>query len=89
MFEKAKERLAKKKAAEAAAAAPGASSKSPAPVQAPNSIVLFHYPTSPIARRVVWYLKLRGLDYAECVSLCIFVCVLLGLETVNTGYVGA
>lgn len=32
-----------------------------------NSIVLYHYSFSPYARRVLWYLALRGIDYAECV----------------------
>ena len=36
--------------------------------EAPNGIVLWHYPFSPFARRVVWYLTLRGIEYAECVS---------------------
>lgn len=31
-----------------------------------NGIVLYHYSYSPFARRVVWYLALRGIDYAEC-----------------------
>lgn len=31
-------------------------------------IVLYHYPYSPYARRVAWYLSLRGIPYAECVS---------------------
>jgi hypothetical protein len=35
--------------------------------EAPNGIVLWHYPFSPFARRMVWYLQLRGLEYAECV----------------------
>lgn len=31
-----------------------------------NGIVLYHYSFSPFARRVTWYLALRGIDYAEC-----------------------
>ncbi|KIX10002.1 uncharacterized protein Z518_01083 [Rhinocladiella mackenziei CBS 650.93] len=31
-----------------------------------NGIVLYHYSFSPFARRVLWYLSLRGIDYAEC-----------------------
>ena len=34
-----------------------------------NGIVLFHYSFSPYARRVSWYLALRGIDYAECVRV--------------------
>ncbi len=34
-----------------------------------NGIVLYHYSFSPFARRVLWYLSLRGIDYAECVSI--------------------
>jgi len=30
--------------------------------------VLFHYPFSPYARRIVWYLALRGIDYAQCLQ---------------------
>ena len=33
----------------------------------PPPIVLYHYPFSPYARRVVWYLRLRGIPYLECV----------------------
>lgn len=33
-----------------------------------NNLVLYHYSFSPYARRVLWYLSLRGIDYAECVS---------------------
>lgn len=33
-----------------------------------NDIVLFHYHISPLGWRVVAYLALRGIDYAECVS---------------------
>ena len=32
-----------------------------------SEIVLYHYPFSPYAKRVIWYLAFRGLDYAECV----------------------
>ncbi|KAL6718811.1 hypothetical protein ACLMJK_003045 [Lecanora helva] len=35
---------------------------------APNDIVFFHYPFSPFARRVIWYLALRGIDYAQCLQ---------------------
>ncbi|SPN97263.1 uncharacterized protein DNG_00777 [Cephalotrichum gorgonifer] len=31
-------------------------------------IVLYHYPYSPYARRVVWYLALRGIPYMECIQ---------------------
>ena len=34
-----------------------------------NGIVLYHYSFSPYARRVTWYLALRGIGYAECVCL--------------------
>ncbi|KAL8681215.1 MAG: hypothetical protein Q9186_002673 [Xanthomendoza sp. 1 TL-2023] len=33
-----------------------------------NDIILFHYPFSPYARRVIWYLTLRGIEYAECIQ---------------------
>ncbi|KAF2648781.1 hypothetical protein K491DRAFT_231051 [Lophiostoma macrostomum CBS 122681] len=33
-----------------------------------NGIILWHYPFSPFARRVIWYLQLRGLEYAECIQ---------------------
>ncbi|KAF2197356.1 glutathione S-transferase [Delitschia confertaspora ATCC 74209] len=36
--------------------------------EAPNGIVLFHYPFSPYARRVTWYLQLRGIAYAQCIQ---------------------
>jgi len=38
---------------------------SPSPT-APNSIILFHYPFSPYARRIVFYLQLRQIPYAQC-----------------------
>lgn len=31
-------------------------------------IVLYHYAYSPFARRLVWYLHLRGIPYSQCVS---------------------
>ncbi|KAF2843220.1 glutathione S-transferase [Patellaria atrata CBS 101060] len=34
----------------------------------PNNIILFHYPYSPFARRVTWYLTLRGIEYAQCIQ---------------------
>ncbi|KAI5203826.1 hypothetical protein AUEXF2481DRAFT_26061 [Aureobasidium subglaciale EXF-2481] len=34
----------------------------------PNDIILFHYTFSPFAKRIVWYLKLRGIPYAECIQ---------------------
>lgn len=33
-----------------------------------NDIVFFHYQFSPFARKVIWYLTLRGIDYAECLQ---------------------
>lgn len=30
-------------------------------------IILYHYPFSPYARRIVWYLQLRGIPYKQCV----------------------
>lgn len=33
-----------------------------------NDIVLFHYQFSPYARRIIWYLTLRGIDYAQCIQ---------------------
>ncbi|KAF2492900.1 hypothetical protein BU16DRAFT_93411 [Lophium mytilinum] len=37
-------------------------------MSAPNNIVLFHYPFSPYARRVIWYLAIRGIEYAQCLQ---------------------
>ncbi|KAF2155776.1 hypothetical protein K461DRAFT_310393 [Myriangium duriaei CBS 260.36] len=34
----------------------------------PNDIILFHYPFSPYARRIVWYLTLRNIPYAQCLQ---------------------
>ncbi|KAI5462398.1 hypothetical protein BGZ63DRAFT_355626 [Mariannaea sp. PMI_226] len=31
-------------------------------------IVLYHYTASPYARRVVWYLALRGIPYKQCIQ---------------------
>ncbi|KAF4548287.1 Hypothetical protein D9617_29g006630 [Elsinoe fawcettii] len=36
--------------------------------QIPNDIILFHYPFSPYARRIVWYLTLRNIPYAQCLQ---------------------
>lgn len=33
-----------------------------------NDMILFHYQFSPYARRVIWYLTLRGIDYAQCMQ---------------------
>ncbi len=33
----------------------------------PNDLILYHYPYSPVARRIVWYLAFRGIEYAQCV----------------------
>ncbi|KAK0638765.1 hypothetical protein B0T16DRAFT_338623 [Cercophora newfieldiana] len=34
----------------------------------PPPIVLYHYPFSPYARRIVWYLRLRGISYLQCLQ---------------------
>jgi glutathione S-transferase len=31
-------------------------------------IILYHYPESPYARKIVWYLALRAIPYSSCVS---------------------
>jgi glutathione S-transferase len=36
--------------------------------EVPSDIILFHYAFSPFAKRIVWYLKLRGIPYAECIQ---------------------
>lgn len=33
-----------------------------------NDIVLFHYPFSPFARKVIWYLTLRRIEYGQCIQ---------------------
>lgn len=33
-----------------------------------KKIVLYHYSASPYAKRIVWYLALRGIPYVQCVS---------------------
>ncbi|KAJ9156406.1 Glutathione S-transferase [Pleurostoma richardsiae] len=33
-----------------------------------HPIVLYHYAYSPFARRVVWYLALRGIPYSQCMQ---------------------
>ncbi|EFZ01742.1 glutathione S-transferase [Metarhizium robertsii] len=35
---------------------------------ASENIILYHYSYSPYARRVAWYLTLRGIPYAQCVQ---------------------
>ncbi|KAL2353056.1 glutathione S-transferase [Cryomyces antarcticus] len=37
-------------------------------MSAPNDIILFHYPFSPYARRITWYLAFRGIEYAQCLQ---------------------
>lgn len=31
-------------------------------------IILYHYDVSPYAKRIIWYLELRGIPYKQCVS---------------------
>ncbi|KAJ4409157.1 hypothetical protein N0V85_004138 [Neurospora sp. IMI 360204] len=31
-------------------------------------IILYHYPASPYAKRIVWYLHLRGIPYTQCLQ---------------------
>ena len=33
-----------------------------------NDIVFFHYQFSPFARKITWYLTLRGIEYAQCLQ---------------------
>ncbi|KAG8168329.1 hypothetical protein KVR01_001078 [Diaporthe batatas] len=33
-----------------------------------HPIILYHYPFSPYARRIVWYLQLRGIPYKQCMQ---------------------
>ncbi|KAL8804256.1 MAG: hypothetical protein Q9200_005905 [Gallowayella weberi] len=33
-----------------------------------SDIILFYYPFSPFSKRVIWYLTLRGIQYAECIQ---------------------
>jgi len=33
-----------------------------------RDVILFHYRFSPFARRIVWYLQLRGIPYIECLQ---------------------
>ncbi|KHN96989.1 Glutathione S-transferase, protein [Metarhizium album ARSEF 1941] len=35
---------------------------------APENVILYHYSYSPYARRVAWYLTLRGIPYAQCMQ---------------------
>ncbi|KAF2430790.1 hypothetical protein EJ08DRAFT_633215 [Tothia fuscella] len=50
----------------------------------PNDIVLYHYTFSPYARRIVWYLQLRGIPYAQCLQPAIL--PRLDLEALNVNY---
>ncbi|KAF1816345.1 glutathione S-transferase [Eremomyces bilateralis CBS 781.70] len=34
----------------------------------PNEIIVYHYPFSPYARRVLWYFQLQGIHYGQCVQ---------------------
>ncbi|KAK0635602.1 hypothetical protein B0T17DRAFT_612444 [Bombardia bombarda] len=34
----------------------------------PPPIVLYHYPASPYAKRLVWYMQLRGIPYVQCIQ---------------------
>jgi hypothetical protein len=74
MFERAKQRVADRKARQEdtkqqlRTAQDASPSPKTGPINVPNSIILFHYYASPVARRVVWYLNLKGIQYAECVS---------------------
>ncbi|KAM5352465.1 hypothetical protein ACJ41O_005188 [Fusarium nematophilum] len=31
-------------------------------------VIVYHYPYSPYARRVIWYLTLRGIPYSQCLQ---------------------
>ncbi|KAF3357870.1 hypothetical protein VdG1_05535 [Verticillium dahliae VDG1] len=33
-----------------------------------KELILYHYSYSPYARRVIWYLTLRGIPYSQCVQ---------------------
>ncbi|KAK4452336.1 hypothetical protein QBC34DRAFT_398447 [Podospora aff. communis PSN243] len=33
-----------------------------------HPVILYHYPFSPYARRVAWYLRLRGIPYLQCLQ---------------------
>lgn len=54
-------------------------------VKVPNDIIVFQYPFSPYARRVLWYLELRGIPYAQCVShfSLLFLLILRALNTLK------
>ncbi|KAK4168904.1 hypothetical protein QBC43DRAFT_82651 [Cladorrhinum sp. PSN259] len=38
------------------------------PAAGKDKIILYHYPFSPYARRVTWYLRLRQIPYYECIQ---------------------
>ncbi|KAK4645422.1 hypothetical protein QC761_201290 [Podospora bellae-mahoneyi] len=35
---------------------------------ADQPLILYHYPFSPYARRLIWYLKIRGIPYCQCLQ---------------------
>ncbi|KAM0333137.1 hypothetical protein ACHAQA_001796 [Verticillium albo-atrum] len=39
-----------------------------APPTDQKQLILYHYPYSPYARRVAWYLALRGIPHAQCIQ---------------------
>ncbi|KAK3988664.1 hypothetical protein QBC44DRAFT_243169 [Cladorrhinum sp. PSN332] len=43
-------------------------SSTAAPVTEKDQIILYHYPFSPYARRITWYLRLRQIPYLECIQ---------------------
>ncbi|KAK0614159.1 hypothetical protein B0T14DRAFT_437672 [Immersiella caudata] len=45
------------------------SSRGPQPqVEHQHPVILYHYPFSPYARRIGWYLRLRGIPYLQCLQ---------------------
>ncbi|EAA32197.1 hypothetical protein GE21DRAFT_7778 [Neurospora crassa] len=44
------------------------SSSSTSGSQQQPPIILYHYPFSPYAKRIVWYLHLRGIPYTQCLQ---------------------
>jgi len=48
-----------------------------------NGIILYHYSFSPYARRVIWYLALAWIDFAQCVRGAHSICVLLADPSID------